>query len=320
MPLYIKLAKNYMDFILPFSIKSPEKPVSVKQKILLTGSCFAEEIGHKMSERRFNTLVNPHGILFNPLSLKKALEDYTEGKNYSEKDILKSNELWLSLNHHGRFSNTDSVKCLQSINEEINTAHTHLKKCDWLIVTFGSAFAYKYKSTGEVVGNCHKIPSAEFEKILLTKERIVAAWKTQMAALKKFNPTLNILFTVSPVRYIRDGLIENNRSKGILSDAVHTLVEENKNCFYFPAYEIVIDELRDYRFFKEDMIHPNHLAVNYVWEKFVSSFCDEQTKNFLSEYEPLLKSMNHRPLQENTEVYQRFKLELEEKINALLKK
>jgi len=309
-----------MDFILPFNIKKPARQINIGQPVLLLGSCFAEEIGTKMQERKFNAQVNPHGILYNPNIICDALSDYIENKIYNHADLFEHKELWQSFNHHGRFSGKDATSCLAAINAEINEAHTLLKKANWLIVTFGSAFAYVHKKSNSIVANCHKLPSADFEKVLLHKTQIVSLWDKQITALKKFNPNLNILFTVSPVRYVRDGLIENNRSKGILLDVVHSLMEENKNCFYFPAYEIVIDELRDYRFFKEDLVHPNHLAVNYVWNKFVASFCDDETKSFLAEYEPLLKSLNHRPLQENTEAYKKFKAELEEKISVLQKK
>jgi len=309
-----------MDFILPFPIKSPGRQIGLRHGVLLMGSCFAEEIGSRMREHRFNALVNPHGILYNPLSLGQAVAEYISGKTYTEKDIFKNGELWESFSHHGRFSNTDAGLCLAQINEEIARAGTQLRNANWLIITFGSAFVYKYKKTDQVVGNCHKIPSAEFEKLLLSKEQVVSEWQKQIESLKKFNPQLNILFTVSPVRYVRDGLVENNRSKGILLDAVHTLIEQNSHCSYFPAYEIVIDELRDHRFYKEDLVHPNHLAINYVWEKFANAYCDEKTRKFLEEYEPLLKGLQHRPLQEGTEVHNKFKLQLAEKIKALEEK
>jgi len=309
-----------MDLILPFSVKKFEKQLNIKDGILLMGSCFAEEIGKKMQVRKFKPLVNPHGIIYNPSSLSNAITDYLEGKVYGEKDIFNHNKLWQSFNHHGRFSTTETATCLKNINEEIKSAHAQLQKANWLIVTFGSAFAYVDKKSNSIVANCHKLPSTDFEKVLLNKNQTLSVWNKQLEALKKFNPNLNILFTVSPVRYVRDGLVENNRSKGILLDTVHTLIEQNQNCFYFPAYEIVIDELRDYRFFKEDMVHPNELAVNYVWEKFVNSFCDEETKKFLSEYEPLLKSLTHRPLKEDTEAHQKFKAQLEEKVKSLEKK
>ena len=309
-----------MDFILPFPLKQPEKQINIRQSLLLMGSCFTEEIGKKLQERKFNAQVNPHGISYNPSGLSNAITDYIETKVYDESTIFHHNELWQSFNHHGKFSATDANTCLQTINEEIKKAHTQLQKAQWLIITFGSAFAYVNKKSNAIVANCHKLPSIEFERVLLGKNQIVSVWNKQLAALKEFNPNLNVMFTVSPVRYVRDGLIENNRSKGILLDAVHTLIEQNKNCFYFPAYEIVIDELRDYRFFKEDLVHPNELAVNYVWEKFVNCVCDEETKIFLSEYEPLLKSLKHRPFQEDTEAYKKFRKQLEEKVKAVEKK
>ena len=309
-----------MDFILPFPLKQAEKQISIKQDLLLIGSCFAEEIGKKLQERKFKAITNPHGISYNPTSISNAITDYLENKIYTQNDLFHHNELWQSFNHHGKFSSTDSEACLKEINAEINQAHTHLKNAKWLIITFGSTFAYVNKKSNTIVANCHKIPSGEFEKVLLSKNQIIVIWNKQLAALKKFNPDLNVLFTVSPVRYVRDGLIENNRSKGILLNAVHTLIEQNANCFYFPAYEIVIDELRDYRFFKEDLVHPNELAINYVWEKFVNTLCDEETKKFLAEYEPLLKSMHHRPLQEDTEAYKKFKLQLEAKVKTIERK
>ncbi|MGZ3865240.1 MAG: GSCFA domain-containing protein [Bacteroidia bacterium] len=309
-----------MELILPFNITPPERQFNIKDSIVLMGSCFAEEMGLKLKERRFNALLNPHGILFNPLSMAEALEDYQTKKQYTQKDIFPANELWHSFKHHGAFSNSDNIKCLQHINMAIDIANVKLKNCKWLILTFGSAHAYRLKEDNTLVANCHKVPSSNFTKILLTKEEIVSTWQKQIDNLKKSNPALNILFTVSPVRYIRDGIIENNRSKAILLDSVHKLAEQNVNCSYFPAYEIVIDELRDYRFFKEDLVHPNELAIKYVWEKFVNACCDNETQNFLKEYEPLLQGMHHRPLQENTEAYKKFKSDLEDKLKAIGKK
>lgn len=309
-----------MELILRLPIKPPTAQINLKDALLLMGSCFAGEIGQKMQERRFNVLINPHGILYNPLSLAEATGDYLTAKVYSQNDLFQHDGLWHSFRHHGRFSQPDADSALQLINPEIARAHAQLKVARGLIVTFGSAFVYQHKKSGAAVANCHKVPGAEFEKQLLDKQTILAVWEEQLRALKEFNPQLNILFTVSPVRYVRDGVIENNRSKGILIDAVHTLVERHDNCFYFPAYEIVIDELRDYRFFKEDLVHPNHLAVSYVWEKFTATQCDATTQQFLEAYEPLHRGLQHQPLQENSQEYQRFREQLGEKIRAIEKK
>ena len=307
-----------MDFILPFPLKKLPQQVNIQQAMLLTGSCFAEEIGAKLSERKFNALVNPHGILYNPLSICGAVSDYIENKKYTQADIFLHDELWRSFKHHGKFADVNANTCLEKINRNISEAHKQLKNAKWLVLTFGSAFAYMHNDT--VDANCHKLPAAQFKKVLLTKGQIVAEWQKQLSALKAFNPQLQIMFTVSPVRYVRDGVIENNRSKGVLLDAVHTLVEQNTNCFYFPAYEIVIDELRDYRFFKEDLVHPNHLAINYVWQKFVDATCDDETKNFIADYEPIMRSLQHQYLQGNTSAYLKFKKVLEEKQSSLKKK
>lgn len=309
-----------MDLILPFLVKKPTLQINISDPILLMGSCFAEEIGLKLKERRFNTLVNPHGILFNPLSLAQAMNDYNEKRKYGPKDIFPANELWHSFKHHGAFSNTDPALTLRHINSMIGDATSFLAKAKWLIVTFGSAFVYKHNPTGQFVGNCHKVPSKEFEKILLKKEDVVGCWKDLADHLHTVNPALQIIFTVSPVRYVRDGLEENNRSKGILLDSVHSLTEQIKNCHYFPAYEIVIDVLRDYRFFKEDMVHPNEQAVNYVWEKFTENYCDLTTQDFLKEYEPILYGMRHRSLHEGTESEKKFREQLKTKVQDLEKK
>jgi hypothetical protein len=307
-----------MNFILPFPLKKFIHQVNIKQAILLMGSCFAEEIGAKLEERKFNAVINPHGILYNPISICNALTDYIENKKYTKEDIFPHDELWRSFNHHSKFADTDADVCIENINHRISQTHQQLKEANWLLITFGSAFAYTHNK--QIVANCHKLPSSQFEKILIPKQQISDTWQKQLATLKEFNPQLTILFTVSPVRYVRDGVIENNRSKGILLDAVHTLTEQNTNCFYFPAYEIVIDELRDYRFFKEDLVHPNHLAINYVWQKFTDALCDEETKNFMTDYEPILKSLRHRDLREGTTATLKFKKQLEEKQVALKKK
>jgi hypothetical protein len=307
-----------MNFILPFSIKKSGNPINIRQAGLLLGSCFAEEIGGKLAERKFNMLVNPHGILYNPISISNALTEYIKNKKYMSQDVFLHNELWRSFNHHGKFSDAAAVVCIEKINHKITEAHRQLKSADRLVLTFGSAYAYTHKE--KVVANCHKLPSAEFKKVLLSKDQIINIWQKQIHALKEFNPKLQTLFTVSPVRYIRDGIIENNRSKGILLDAVHTLIEQNTNCSYFPAYEIVIDELRDYRFYKEDLVHPNDLAVNYVWQKFTETFCDDETRNFISDYEPILKSLQHRDLRGETTASVKFKKQLEEKQKAFKEK
>ncbi|MBC7862335.1 MAG: GSCFA domain-containing protein, partial [Bacteroidia bacterium] len=270
-----------MKFQLDFSFSSHQK-ISCKDQVTLLGSCFAESIGEKFERNKFHSLTNPYGIIFNPLSLATCISEIISEKKYSENELIQQNGLWHSFQHHGSFSFPDKNSALQKINSEIERAAVALKKPGWLIVTFGSAFVYTHTKTERTVANCHKIPGTEFEKKLLTTAEIVAAWKEQLASLKKFNPYLKILFTVSPVRYLRDGLIENNISKSTLLLAVHELCKDH-NTVYFPAYELVNDVLRDYRFFKEDMVHPTQQAVDFVWQKFSDAMLDEESKSALKE-------------------------------------
>ena len=287
----------------------------MSESVLMLGSCFAEEIGRKLSERKFKVLLNPHGIVYNPLSLAKSLHEYMDAKEYVQGDLFLHDGLWRSLHHHGRFAHSDASLSLTQINREITKAHTQLIHAKWLIITWGSAFAYMHEK--QVVANCHKLPAQSFHKTLLSKEEILSVWRALLSRLKQFNPDLNVLFTVSPVRYLRDGLVGNNRSKGILLDVIHTLTEEMEACLYFPAYEIVIDQLRDYRFFKEDMLHPNELAIKYVWQKFVETAFDTETKQFIEAYEPLLKSLQHRDLHADNTAHLHFKQQLQEKLKSL---
>ncbi|MBL7888108.1 MAG: GSCFA domain-containing protein [Bacteroidia bacterium] len=296
-----------MNFHLQFTIPAFQQKLSYEQKSMLMGSCFAENIGEKMQEHKFNCLINPHGVLYNPTSIAQALTRYLNDASLKEEELFYAHEQWNSWEHHSRYSDADKVQCIAKINQEISAAHTYLKEAQWLFITFGSSFVYKRKDTGNYVGNCHKVPASQFEKELLTTEAIVQEYSELILQLKKFNPNLKIVFTVSPVRYIRDGVVENNRSKANLITAVHDLVDAFEHVFYFPAYEIVIDELRDYRFYKEDLVHPNEIAINYVYEKLAEVLLDEFTKKQQEKILELLNAMRHKPFNEQSEAHRKFK-------------
>ncbi len=296
-----------MNFYLQFTIPPFKHKLSYEHKSMFMGSCFAENIGEKMQEHKFNCSINPHGVLYNPLSIVQALKRYLNNTSISEQDLFYANEQWNSWEHHSRFSNPDKNKCIANIDQQINSAHHLLKEAKWLFITFGSAFIYKQKETGTFVGNCHKMPSARFEKVLLSAEEIVNEYKELITQLKQFNPELNIVLTVSPVRYIRDGIVENNRSKAHLISAVHELVDAFEQVLYFPAYEIVIDELRDHRFYKEDLVHPNETAINYVYEKLTDVLMDGTTKKQEVKIVELLNAMRHKPFNEGSDAHQKFK-------------
>lgn len=288
-----------MNFKLNFDIKSPARKINYSDKLFFIGSCFSENIAEQFDKHLFSAVSNPHGILFNPTSIANAMHDVLKNKTYTEKDIFFEQGLWRSFHHHGQFSSVDKTVCLAQINASINKAHEQLKKAEYLFITLGSAFAYKHVQQNSVVANCHKIPAKEFEKVLISKEDVTITYNKLIAELKAFNPTIKIVFTVSPVRYIRDGLVENNHSKAILLQSVHELIAANENCFYFPSYEIVIDELRDYRFFKEDMVHPNELAVKYIWERIQQSWIDNESIEFINEAGQYKRLLEHRVLNES---------------------
>ncbi len=295
-----------MDFHLTFPILPFTQKINYTNKILLAGSCFAENIGETMHTHKFNVRTNPNGVLFNPASIAIALRRIIENKKMQENELFFANECWNSWEHHSRFSKPDKSNCLSEINKSISTTNEFIKKADWLFITFGSAFVYKHNSNGMLVGNCHKVPQKEFAKSLLTVSEIVADYNLLLQQLKAVNSKLKVVFTISPVRYIRDGVVKNNISKARLIEAVHELVNQHNNSFYFPAYELVIDDLRDYRFYKQDLVHPNEQAIQYVFEKLVNTTFDEDTKILFEKIKDIITAKQHLPFNADTEAYRKF--------------
>lgn len=308
-----------MDFKLNFPIPPLDKKISYRHKILLAGSCFAENIGAMMDKYAFHSHTNPNGIAYNPHSIATMLQRLVANEQYTSDDLFFYNELWSSWQHHGSFSNTDKTSCLEEINNQFTQAQNYLQQGNWLIITFGSAYVYTLKSTGERVANCHKYPNKEFDKTLLQPAEIITQWQQLIQQLQAYNPQLNILLTVSPVRYVRDGLVNNTLSKAILLQAVHSLCNSFENVNYFPAYELVMDDLRDYRFFTEDLVHPNAQAIQYVWEKLVGSAFDDETQSIYPQIKQLYIESQHRPFNTDTQAYQKFLASHTAKVQKLKK-
>lgn len=305
------------NFRLTLSIPPIQPGINFRDKLLLTGSCFTEHMTSQLAGRKFTTLENPNGILFNPVSIANALISYIEQKQYTEAQLFYYNELWNSWDHHSRFSHPDKPTTLRQINTSQRTAHQFLKTTDWLIITLGSAFVYEWKDslstvgqfnagTNQVVANCHKVPVDKFRRKLLTTEEIFTVLDNLRYRLLLFNPGIKVIYTISPVRHARDGLIENNRSKAALIQAVHHIVEKFDNHYYFPAYELVIDDLRDYRFYAEDMVHPNYLATAYVWEQFTNACIDPACYPLMKAMEKINIAMKHRPFHPTSEAHRQF--------------
>lgn len=307
-----------MEFHLNFPVTPLAPPLQYDHKLLMAGSCFAEEIGGLLEANKFDVLLNPHGILFNPISIVKTIHSYLDGQVYTPGDLFFHNDTWHSWDHHSRFSGVSQEQVLADINASQAAAGKQLQEADWLIITLGSAFGYTLQENGKVVSNCHKVPAQQFNKKLFGAEEIITALDNMMHRLFFANRKVKILFTVSPVRYVRDGVVENNLSKAILLQAVHHLVNKFDRLYYFPAYELVIDDLRDYRFFKEDMVHPNEQAIKYVWEKFTAACLHPQSQELLKTVEEIGRARRHRPFREGTEQHRQFLANYAQKVRSVM--
>ena len=302
--------KLHLDFAFESSYK-----FKASDHFFLIGSCFSENISGYLSAHSVHHHSNPFGILFEPLSIARSLEFIADQKQITASDLVLHEGYFHSRYHHGVFSGEVEEVVLNNINHHISLAGHFLKKTNLLIITFGSAFAWKSKSSGIIYANCHKIPGTEFEKIFLEAHDIIDTWSLVLEKIKNQYPQLKIAFTVSPVRYLKDGLIENNRSKASLITAIHQL-KKLYPIIYFPSYEFVIDVLRDYRFFKEDMLHPNDQALKYVWELFKNSFFEKESIATLDELYNFHLFTSHKPLrspEKNMEQIQKKRVELKSK-------
>lgn len=302
-----------------FQIDLPAIPSSIPirhtDRVMLIGSCFTEHISKRMENVKMNILSNPHGILFNPISVAKSLERYLIEKQYDDKDLFLLNEIWNCWDFHSRFSDIDKAIALKKMNESVNTAGHFIQNTDWLIITLGSAYQYFYTQNQQdfPVANCHRAPAQWFAKRMLSMSTIIEELKRALALLFTINPSIQIIFTISPVRHLRDGAVNNNRSKARLIEAIHHLTEELKGCSYFPAYELIIDVLRDYRFYDIDMAHPNYAATQFVWEHFEQTFFEDADRKLIAQLQELNTAYNHRSRFPETAAHQQF-------LNAYFKK
>jgi len=300
-----------MKFKLTLEASKSATAIRYQDKILLMGSCFTENIGAKLHRHLFEVKENPHGILFNPMSVIGALQDYIDNKQYNAADLFELNDLFNSWHHHTRFSDITASATLTKINNSISDAHAYLKGADKLVITLGSAWLYCLtdvapSGAGLVVANNHKAPANWFEKKLMDPVELAAQLQKIVTAIQAFNNKIHIIFTISPVRHLREGLIENNRSKSVLIYAVHDVIAKLKRVDYFPAYEYVIDDLRDYRFYAEDLVHPNYAATNYVWDKLVSTYFSEDTQLIMGEVAELQLAKQHKPFNKASIAHQAF--------------
>ena len=280
-------------------------------KIITLGSCFAENIGKKMSDIYFNVDINPFGVLYNPVSVKNSLVRLMQNKFFHEKELFAYRELWQSYAHSSLFSDTSREKCLDKINNRFSKASEFMQKADYILITLGTAWIFEEQKTGSVVSNCHKLPSGNFNRRRLTIEEIVTHYSNLIIELNNNLPNIKLIFSVSPIRHWKDGAHENTLSKSTLLLAIDVLRKQFNNIEYFPAYEIMMDELRDYRFYASDMLHPSEVAVEYIWKRFSDTYFDKSTINMNAEFEKLRTDLSHRPMFPDSNEYQSFKIHVE---------
>ena len=287
------------------TVAAPDFLIDYNSRLMMLGSCFAENMGSKFSYYKFDVDVNPCGIIYNPLSVANVLRLIVEGKQFEKSDLRQVGGKWVSLYHHGAFSSTDPDECLRRINDRLTKATGELRTLDLLVITWGTAWVYRYTRENIVVSNCHKIPSQEFERSRLSVEDIVKEYLVLIGRLREINPGLRILFTVSPIRHWKDGAYGNQLSKATLLLAIDRLREELQHVYYFPAYEIVLDELRDYRFYADDMLHMSGFTVDYIWERFLYSFISPEVLGLMNQIGRVNKGVAHRPFDPQSEEYHR---------------
>lgn len=308
-----------MKFRTEIKLQPKKNSIDYTSHLVLIGSCFSENMESKFDYFKFDQLTNPFGIIFQPIGIERALHDCVEHKEYHKADLLQHHDLWLSLNHHSKFNASDPKIVLDRINKNIDKGHQVLKKASHLIITLGTSWAYRWKENGSFVANCHKIPQSGFNNELLSSEEINESLANMIQNVKRFNKDVQIIFTVSPVRHLKDGFTENNLSKALLIKAVHELLDSDK-IHYFPSYEIMMDDLRDYRFYKRDLVHPNEIAVDYIWEHFKNTWISKQAQETMKEIEEIQRSLMHKAFDPESHGHQLFLDKLNKRIQNLNKK
>jgi hypothetical protein len=305
-------------------IKIPlfHKKTGYRNPALFMGSCFTENIGNRMADLKFPVDINPFGILYNPVSVANGLQFLVQKKIFTESELIKYNELWHSFYHHGRFSSPDVDRAIHLINSRIENASGFILNASVLFITLGTSWVYEYKATGETVSNCHKIPDKEFRRFRLSVGEIVDIYRRLLPEIWEVNPQLHVIFTVSPIRHWKDGAIENQRSKSVLILAAEQIIKGfgEDHCSYFPAYEIVMDELRDYRFYEEDMLHLSASAINHIWKIFKNAIIDSESQNVAEKVQKIIAAINHKPVNIFTEEHLIFLKQTLQKAHQLQEK
>ncbi len=310
-----------MNFTTKIPIAKSDSPINYDSNIVSLGSCFAENMGEKFSYFKFQNVVNPFGIIFNPVSIENLVSRVVNNQKFTEQDIFFHNDLWHCFEVHSELSNSDKEIFLQNLNQILEQTNNQLTKSTHIIITYGTSWVYRNKSSQKIVANCHKVPQNQFDKEILSVETVSKSIQNTIDLIRKVNPNCLFIFTVSPVRHIKDGFVENQRSKAHLITAIQQILNP-KSLFlnYFPSYEIIMDELRDYRFYAEDMLHPSQTAIDYIWVRFFENYISEENHSTMEEVCSIQKGLAHRPFNPDSDSHQKFISSINNKIISLQKK
>ena len=306
-----------MKLTTPIKLSRQNPPINYSSKVLLLGSCFAQNMGAKLEYYKFQQCTNPFGILFHPVAIEKLITRAVNQTWFTSKDVFLQNEQWHCFLAHSKLSNTSEEDLISALNSALEKLRFSLLEASHVVFTFGTAWVYKHLEKDTIVANCHKVPQKEFVKQLLSPDDVSDVLLGIETKLRTINPTCSIINTVSPVRHIKDGLIANSRSKAHLIAGVQEIVSPEKLNYYFPSYEIMMDELRDYRYYKEDLIHPNQTAIHLIWEKFLSSWVASETFEIQKKIAVIQNGLLHIPFNENSKAHIHFKKDLETKISEI---
>ena len=313
-----------MQFRTQIPISKTNNPIDYNSKIISIGSCFAENMAEKFDYFKFQNETNPFGIIFNSVSIEKIISRIINKEFYTEKDVFFYNERWHSYEVHSDLSNSDRQELLETLNKAISETYKNLKEATHIVITYGTAWIYRNIESDEIVANCHKVLQKQFSKELLSVEVIQKSIQNTIDLIQVLNPDINFIFTVSPVRHVKDGFAENQLSKSHLFAGLHQVLKTHNSEFithnYFPSYEIMMDELRDYRFYAEDMLHPNQVAIDYIWHKFSENYISEDSISTMQEVSEIQKSLRHRSFNPDSEQHQKFLAKLEQKISSIQEK
>lgn len=306
-----------MNFTTKIPIEKYQSPIDYNSKIVSLGSCFAENMGAKFDYFKFQNTTNPFGIIFNPVSIEKLLNRIVNKIEFTQNDIFFHNNLWHCFEVHSELSNPNKEDFLNELNRIVQNSNNLITQATHLIITYGTSWVYRNKSSEKIVANCHKVPQNQFDKEILSTEIIQKSIENSINLIQEVNPNCNFIFTISPVRHIKDGFVENQRSKAHLITALQSSMQNIKSANYFPSYEIMMDELRDYRFYADDMLHPSQTAIDYIWIKFFENYVSETEFATMNQVCEIQRSLKHRPFNPNSESHQKFLKNLQQKIAQL---